>query len=365
MLYERVVKPALFRLDPERSHELALTALGVAGAVWRRVGAAAAPADPRLAVEVCGLRCPSPIGLAAGCDKAARALWAWPRLGFGFVEVGTVTPRPQPGNPRPRLFRLPEDDALINRLGFNSPGADAVAARVTAARQTGRYPVPLGANVGKNKDTPLEDAAADYVRAMERLHPHADFIVVNVSSPNTPGLRSLQARDSVVPLLDAVAARNRVLGEKPLFVKVAPDMTREELEAVADAVRGRAHGLVATNTTVRRDGLRDPVAHESGGLSGRPLRQLATGAVAALYRATGGRVPIIGVGGIMTAEDAYEKIKAGATLVEVYTGFVYGGPGMPRRVAEGLVRLLDRDGLSRLQDAVGVDAGQYGVEISR
>ena len=365
MLYERVVKPALFRLDPERSHELALTALGVAGAVWRRVGAAAAPADPRLAVEVCGLRCPSPIGVAAGCDKAARALWAWPRLGFGFVEVGTVTPRPQPGNPRPRLFRLPADDALINRLGFNSPGADVVAARMTAARQTGRYPVPLGANVGKNKDTPLEDAAADYVRAMERLHPHADFIVVNVSSPNTPGLRSLQTRDSIVPLLDAVAARNRALGEKPLFVKVAPDMTREELEAVADAVRGRAHGLVATNTTVRRDGLRDPVAHESGGLSGRPLRQFATGAVAALYRATGGRVPIIGVGGIMTAEDAYEKIKAGATLVEVYTGFVYGGPGMPRRVAQGLVRLLDRDGLSRLQDAVGVDAGQYGVEISR
>lgn len=364
-MYERLVKPALFRLDPERSHELALAALGAAGAVWSRLGAAAAPADPRLAVEACGLRFPSPIGLAAGCDKAARALWAWPRLGFGFVEVGTVTPRPQPGNPRPRLFRLPEDGALINRLGFNSPGADVVAARMAAARRTGRYPVPLGANVGKNADTPIEDAAADYVRAMERLHPHADFIVVNVSSPNTPGLRSLQTREHVGPLLDAVAARNRALGEKPLFVKVAPDMTRDELEAVADAVRGRAHGLVATNTTVRREGLGNPAAREPGGLSGRPLRQLATGAVAALYRATGGRVPIIGVGGIMTAEDAYEKIKAGATLVEVYTGFVYGGPGMPRRAAEGLVRLLDRDGLRRLQDAVGVDAARYGVEISR
>jgi dihydroorotate dehydrogenase len=364
-MYDRLVKPALFRLDPERSHELALAALGVAGTVWSRLGATAAPADPRLAVEACGLRFPSPIGLAAGCDKAARALWAWPRLGFGFVEVGTVTPRPQPGNPRPRLFRLPEDGALINRLGFNSPGADVVAARMAAARRTGRYPIPLGANVGKNKDTPIEDAAADYVRAMERLHPHADFIVVNVSSPNTPGLRSLQTRENVVPLLDAVAARNRALGEKPLFVKVAPDMTRDELEAVADAVQGRAHGLVATNTTVRREGLGSPAARESGGVSGRPLRQLATDAVAVLYRATGGRVPIIGVGGIMTAEDAYEKIKAGATLVEVYTGFVYGGPGMPRQAARGLVRLLDRDGIGRLQDAVGVDAARYGVEISR
>ncbi|HEV2281645.1 MAG TPA: quinone-dependent dihydroorotate dehydrogenase [bacterium] len=355
-MYERVIKPALFRLDPERSHDLALTWLGVAGAAWARLGAVPAPADPRLAVEVCGLRCPSPVGLAAGCDKAARALWAWPRLGFGFVEVGTVTPRPQPGNPRPRLFRLPEDQALINRLGFNSPGADAVAERMAAARGTGRYPIPLGANVGPNKDTPLDDAAGDYVRAMERLHPYADFLVVNVSSPNTPGLRSLQARDSVAPLLDAVALRNRALGEKPLFVKVAPDMTREELEAVADAVRGRGHGLVATNTTVRREGLRSPLAREAGGLSGRPLRGPATDAVSILYRATGGRTPIVGVGGIMTAEDAYEKIKAGATLVEVYTGFIYGGPAMPRRVAEGLLRLMDRDGLRRVQDAVGVDA---------
>lgn len=354
-MYEWIVKPLLFRLDPERSHEFALVSLGVAGAVWARVGAGAPPADPRLAVEVCGLRFPSPLGLAAGADKAAQALWAWPRLGFGFVEVGTVTPRPQPGNPPPRVFRLPEDAALVNRLGFNSPGVDVVAGRMAAARRGRRYPVPLGANIGKNKDTPLEEAAADYVWALDRLHPHADFLVVNLSSPNTPGLRSLQARDTAVPLLDALAARNRALGEKPLFVKVAPDMTEAELEAVADAAAGRAHGLVATNTTVRRDGLRSPLAREEGGLSGRPLRALATGVVRTLYRATQGRLPIIGVGGIMNAEDAYEKIKAGATLLEVYTGFIYGGPGMPRRTAEGLLRLLDRDGVRRLTDAIGAE----------
>lgn len=356
MIYERIVKPLLFRLDPEWIHDVTLGCLGLAGGVWARSGASGAPADPRLAVDVGGLRFPSPLGLAAGFDKAARALWAWPQLGFGFVEVGTVTPRPQPGNPRPRMFRLPEDAALINRLGFNSPGDEVVADRMASARRSGRYPIPLGANIGKNRETPLEDAAADYVSTLERLHPHADFLVVNLSSPNTPGLRSLQAHDAAAPLLDALAGRNRGLGEKPLFVKVAPDMSQAELEAVADAAAGRAHGLVATNTTVRREGLRSPLAREEGGLSGRPLGALATDAVRILYRATRGRVPIIGVGGIMTAEDAYEKIKAGATLLEVYTGFVYGGPGMPRRTAEGLLRLLDRDGVRRLADAVGAES---------
>jgi dihydroorotate dehydrogenase len=354
-MYDRFVKPLLFRMDPERSHDLALASLSLAGRVWARTATSPA-ADPRLAVEVCGLRFASPVGLAAGCDKAGRALWAWPRLGFGFVEVGTVTPRPQPGNPRPRIFRLPEDEALINRLGFNSPGAAVVAERIARARRAGAYPIPLAVNIGKNKTTPLERAADDYVDALDRLHAHADFIVVNLSSPNTPGLRALQARDAAVPLLEALAARNRSLGEKPLFVKVAPDMSPEELEAVADAIRGRAHGLVATNTTIRRDGLRSPRGRESGGLSGAPVRRLATDAVRVLSRATGGQVPIIGVGGIMTAEDAYEKIKAGAALVEVYTGFVYGGPRWPRRVTQGLVRLLERDGLRTLRDAVGVES---------
>jgi len=335
---------------------MTLAVLGTVGAVWSRLGAAPPHAEPRLAIEVCGLRFRSPVGLAGGCDKAGAALWAWPRLGFGFVEVGTVTPLPQPGNPKPRLFRLPEDQALINRLGFNSPGAEIVAARMAAARRDGRYPIPLAANLGKNKDTPLEAAADDYVAALERLHPYADFIVANLSSPNTPGLRTLQARDTVAPLLDALARRNRGLGEKPLFVKVSPDLTRGELEAVAAALPGRAHGLVATNATVAREGLRSAHGPEPGGLSGPPVRRLATDAVRILYRATGGRVPIIGVGGIMNADDAYEKIKAGATLVEVYTGFIYGGPGMPRRIARGLVRLLDRDGFRHLRDAIGVDA---------
>ena len=361
MIYTRLVKPLLFRLDPERSHDLALTSLALAGRMWRSAGTMP-PADPRLAVDVCGLRFRSPLGLAGGADKAARALWAWPHLGFGFVEIGTVTPRPQPGNARPRLYRLPEDDALINRLGFNSPGADVVAARLAAVRETGGYPIPIAANLGKNAVTALEAAADDYVRVLERLHAYADFIVANVSSPNTPGLRTLQLGAMVAPLLDALAARNRDLGEKPLFIKVAPDLTREELEAVADAIPGRAHGLVATNSTVRREGLRSRHAAEAGGLSGVPVRRLATDAIRVLSRATGGRIPIIGVGGIMTADDAYEKIKAGATLLEVYTGFVYGGPGMPRRVTEGLARLLEHDGFRTLADAVGVDNREMGGE---
>jgi dihydroorotate dehydrogenase len=356
MVYERIIRPLLFHLDPERSHNLALACLAVSGRVWARAAARPVAADPRLAVEVCGLRVSGPVGLAAGCDKGARALWAWPLLGFGFVEVGTVTPRPQPGNPRPRVYRLPEDEALINRLGFNSEGADAVAARIARARGAGAFPIPIGVNIGKNKATSADAAIDDYVQALERLHGYADFVVANLSSPNTPGLRALQASETVVPLLDALAARNRSLGEKPLFVKVAPDLTREELEAVADAVRGRAHGLVATNTTVQRNGLRSRFRHEEGGVSGPPVRDLATEAVRTLYRATGGRVPIIGVGGIMTAEDAYDKIRAGATLVEVYTGFVYGGPGMPRRVTQGLLRLLERDGVRSLREVVGVQS---------
>ncbi len=355
-MYERFIKPVLFRLDPERSHDLVLAGLSAAGWAWARTGIAPVATDPRLAVEVCGLRFASPVGLAAGCDKTGRALWAWPRLGFGFVEVGTVTPRPQPGTPRPRIFRLPEDEALINRLGFNSPGAEVVAERLAATRRAGAYPIPLGVNIGKNRVTPLEEAAGDYVRALDRLHGHADFFVVNLSSPNTPGLRDLQAREAAATLLAALAARNRSLGEKPVFVKVAPDMTRAELEGVADAVRGRAHGFVATNTTVGREGLRSPSRVESGGLSGAPLRRLATEVIRMLARTTGGRVPIIGVGGIMTAEDAYEKIKAGATLVELYTGLVYGGPAVPRRITVGLLQLLERDGLPSLRDAVGLDS---------
>ncbi len=353
MIYRTLVRPILFRMDPEWSHDLALTVLGATGPLWERLSKPPTAGDPRLAVTVCGIRFPTPVGLAGGFDKAARALWAWPVLGFGFVEVGTVTALPQPGNPRPRVFRLPEDEGLINRLGFNSPGADAMAQRLAAFRRSGHYPIPLGVNIGKSRAVPNEQAIEDHVFSLERLHPYADFLVVNISSPNTPGLRGLQAREAITPLLDGLAHHNRALGAKPLFVKVAPDLTDGELEEIVFAIDGRADGIVATNTTVRRDGLRSAARDEPGGLSGRPLHPLAIQVIRTLWRLTGGRVPIIGVGGIFTAEEAYETIKAGATFVELFTGFVYGGPGTPLRIADGLARLLERDGFETISQAVG------------
>jgi dihydroorotate dehydrogenase len=351
VIYRTVIQPILFGIEPEVSHEAVLTLLGAAGPILSRLNGPVR--DPRLQTTVCGISFPSPVGLAGGFDKAGRALWAWPALGFGFVEVGTVTARPQAGNPRPRLFRLPEDRALINRLGFNSPGADAVGERLAAFRRR-PYPIPLGVNIGRSQATGNEAAPDDYAYSLERLHPFGDFVVANLSSPNTPGLRSLQGRDAIVPLLDRLAERNRALGEKPLFVKIAPDLTDGELEGIVSALEGRAHGLVATNTTIRRDGLRSAARDEAGGVSGRPLGDLTTRVIRALFRFTRGRVPIIGVGGIFTAEDAYEKIKAGAALVELYTGLVYGGPSAPREILAGLRNLLDRDGLTNISQAVGV-----------
>jgi dihydroorotate dehydrogenase len=343
-------------MEPERSHDAVLACLAAVGPVWRYLGGAPQAPDPRLAVTVCGIRFPTPVGLAGGFDKAARALWAWPALGFGFVEVGTVTALPQSGNPRPRVFRLPADEAIINRLGFNSPGARAVAERLASFRRRGAYPVPLGVNIGRSRDVSNEAAPDDYASSLDQLHPFADFFVVNISSPNTPGLRSLQVRDAATRLLDRLAERNRALGEKPLFVKVAPDLSEGELEEVVAALDGRGHGLVATNTTVRREGLRSAARGEAGGLSGRPLRDLSTRVIRTLRRVSRGRVPIIGVGGIFTAEDAYEKIRAGASLVQLYTGFIYQGPAAPRRVAAGLARLLARDGYETLAQAVGADS---------
>jgi dihydroorotate dehydrogenase len=355
VIYRTVVRPILFRLEPEASHETALAILRAAGPIVSHCGGAGTRAqDPHLTTTVCGITFPSPVGLAGGFDKAAQALCAWPALGFGFVEVGTVTAQPQPGNPRPRLFRLTEDEALINRLGFNSPGADAVAKRLAALRRQ-RYPAPLGINIGRSRAASNEAAPDDYAYSFDRLHAFGDFLVANLSSPNTPGLRSLQMRGAIVPLLDRLAERNRALGEKPLFVKVAPDLTDEELGDVVSAVDGRAHGLVATNTTVRRDGLRGAARGEPGGVSGRPLCDLNTRVIRTLFRFTRGRVPIIGVGGIFDARDAYEKIKAGAALVELYTGFVYGGPGTPRRILGGLRDLMARDGFKNIAEAVGAE----------
>ncbi len=353
MIYRTVIRPILFGIEPEVSHETVLALLGAAGPVMSRLGRPAR--DPRLETMVCGIAFPSPVGLAGGFDKAARALWAWPALGFGFAEVGTVTAQRQSGNPRPRVFRLAEDEALINRLGFNSPGADALATRLAAFRRRA-YPIPLGVNIGRSTAASNEAAPDDYAYSLDRLHPFGDFLIANLSSPNTPGLRNLQMRDAIIPLLDRLAERNRALGEKPLFVKVAPDLTDLELEGIVSALPGRAHGLVATNTTIRRAGLRSPARDEAGGVSGRPLSDLNTRVIRALFRLTRGHVPIIGVGGIFTAEDAYAKIKAGAALIELYTGFVYGGPGTPRRIRRGLRDLLDRDGFTNVAQAVGVEA---------
>ena len=312
-----------------------------------------------MAQTLWGLRFPNPIGLAAGMDKGQVLVPAWFRLGFGFVEVGTVTPRPQPGNPRPRLFRLPEHRAIVNRMGFNNPGAARVARRLS---RLPRQPGPVGVNVGRNKDTPNERAAADYVAAFRALAPYADYAAINVSSPNTPGLRELQAAAGLRALVEQVArARDELrtsTGRRvPLLVKVSPDEPPDRLDAIADAVvAGGADGLIATNTTLSRDAVAgDPRAAEAGGLSGPPLREAAERACARLFLRVGTRAPIVGVGGIATAEDAYRRIRAGASLLQVYTAFVYGGPSTPRDIQDGLLRLLQRDGLT-LPQAVGLDA---------
>ena len=350
-LYKLLVRPVLFRLDAERAHELTLSALSHGAHRVLRLGGSVGT-DPRLATEAFGLRFANPLGLAAGLDKQGTAVSAWGTLGFGFAEVGTVTPRPQPGNPRPRLFRLVPDEAIVNRFGFNSDGAGQVAQHLSAHRDPA---LRVGVNIGKNKDTPNEQAADDYVRCVEALHQHADYFVVNVSSPNTAGLRDLQQAHALRALLNAVTAR---AAGTPVLVKVSPDMTEDELLAAVDAaVEGGAAGIVATNTTVRRIGLRDARnAAETGGLSGKPLQPLAHATCRVLFRHLAGRVPIIGVGGITSAGDAYQRIRAGAALVQIYTSLVYNGPHIVRQIVSGLSECLDRDGFATIRDAIGVDA---------
>ena len=360
----------LFRFDPESMHRLALVALRALG--WRPLAPLARRVRPRaapgLAVEAFGLRFDHPLGLAAGFDKGeviAPGLFA---LGFSHVEIGTVTPRPQGGNPRPRLFRLPEHRALVNRMGFNNDGAEACARRLAALPPADR-PGVVGVNVGKNKDTPNERAEDDYLACIDRLHPYADYLVVNISSPNTPGLRELQQRDALERLLRACVGRTRSLpAPKPLLVKLAPDLSGEALdEAVDVALAAGAAGIVTTNTTIQRPGAvaSHPRASEAGGLSGAPLEPLATFALRRVYARAGGRIPIVGVGGIMCAEDAYARIRSGATLVQAYTGFIYGGPVFVPAMLAGLERLLERDGFSRLSDAIGIDAMGAGAPGGR
>ncbi len=324
--YRRLVRPVLFALDPETAHHLAINALAFISrspALLHSLGRFRTEPKP---TRVFGLDFPNPIGLAAGFDKNGVALPAWEALGFGFAEIGTVTAKAQPGNPRPRIFRYPEQEALINRLGFNNDGADAVAHRLTRLRARGAWPrIPIGINLGKSKMTPLEDAPEDYVYSFRRLREFADYVVLNVSSPNTPGLRDLQAEAALAELLRAIRLENRTT-PKPVLLKIAPDLSLPELERViAVCEANEIAGIVATNTTLDHGAIAEG---QIGGLSGAPLRAKSTDFVQEIRARTS--LPIIGVGGIFDAESAREKFEAGAALVQVYTGYIYRGPGLLR-----------------------------------
>lgn len=333
-LYERIFRPALFSLDPETAHHFTIALLRTAShfdPVLRAVRPAGIPSVPR---TVFGMAFPNPLGLAAGFDKNGVALPALAALGFGFIEIGTVTARPQPGNPRPRIFRLPEQQAIINSLGFNNDGADVIAARLEQLRKSGRWPaIPVGINIGKSKITPLENATEDYLYSFRRLREFADYIVLNVSSPNTPGLRDLQGPDALARLLDAIA-RGNADGKKPVVIKIAPDLSATALEEIL-VVAGQhdVSGFIATNTTIDHSAV-PTEADRPGGLSGAPLREKST----ALIREIAGksRIPIVASGGIFDAASAREKLNAGAQLLQIYTGLIYRGPGLVREICQGL-----------------------------
>lgn len=345
MLYTSFVRPLLFALsrrDPETVHEATLRFLHFAGitppllAVLRLQSSLRHPSLGRV---VWNTFFPNPLGLAAGMDKNGVALPAWEALGFGFVEVGTVTAHAQPGNPRPRLFRLPDDGAIINRMGFNNAGAAALARRLAHAPSLG---IPVGISLGKSKITPVEDAAEDYCTSLETLYRYGDYFAVNVSSPNTPGLRGLQERSHLDELLGALRRKQYSLAGdervKPLLVKVAPDLSDEVLDELLDVCAAHSiDGIIATNTTIGREGLRTHI-NQVGGLSGRPLRARALEVVRFVHTQTGGALPIIGVGGIFTPDDAQRMLDAGASLLQVYTGFVYGGPGFAKTICQGLIK---------------------------
>ncbi len=359
MLYRSLIRPLLFRLPSETAHDLALKSLSVApGLVRALLGQSD---EPSFELTRFGLKFTNPVGLAAGFDKDGIALDALAALGFGFIEAGTVTFHPQPGNPRPRLFRLPADKALINRAGFNNHGAQAFVKRVSARRPK----CVLGVSIGKSKVVPIEEAVDDYLRCFEIIYPVADYVAVNVSSPNTPGLRQLQQSGQLDSLLSSLQQKNVELSlgltPLPLLVKFSPDMTEAELEAALDAAkRNRIAGIIATNTTLSREGLQTPKDEVrrfgDGGLSGAPLRKRSDDVIARLYQLTNGTIPLIGVGGIFSADDAWQKICAGASLVQLYTGFIYEGPGIAHAINQGLQLIIKREGLSSLDEAVGCRA---------
>ncbi len=347
----RLLKPAIFALDSETGHRLAIASLKKLPA--RNAGARNALGGP-LAVNVAGLDFPNPVGVAAGFDKDAEVPDALLGLGFGFTEVGSITPRPQAGNPKPRLFRLVEDNAVINRMGFNNAGGEAALARIKA-RQT--RPGILGINVGANKDS--EDRIADYATMTRMMAPYASYLAVNISSPNTPGLRALQDESALTSLIDAVIdARAEAEGgaKPPIFLKVAPDLEPADIDAIARiAIDKQLGALIVSNTTISRPELRSHHAGETGGLSGAPLRALALERLRDFRKATGGAIPLVGVGGISSADHAWERIRAGASLVQLYSAMVYEGPGLGARIVRGLERLMRRDGFTSIAEAIGTE----------
>ncbi|MER1005461.1 quinone-dependent dihydroorotate dehydrogenase [Pseudomonas aeruginosa] len=339
-----LARQLLFKLSPETSHELSIDLIGAGGRLG--LNRLLTPKPASLPVSVLGLEFPNPVGLAAGLDKNGDAIDGFGQLGFGFIEIGTVTPRPQPGNPRPRLFRLPQANAIINRMGFNNHGVDHLLARVRAAKYRG----VLGINIGKNFDTPVERAVDDYLICLDKVYADASYVTVNVSSPNTPGLRSLQFGDSLKQLLEALRQRQEALALRhgrrvPLAIKIAPDMTDEETALVAAAlVEAGMDAVIATNTTLGREGLEGlPHGDEAGGLSGAPVREKSTHTVKVLAGELGGRLPIIAAGGITEGAHAAEKIAAGASLVQIYSGFIYKGPALIREAVDAIAALPRRN----------------------
>ena len=356
--YRKLVRPILFQQDAEHAHNSALKLLNRAsrskftcGVLNSFFGA------PELPVEVFGLKFPNPIGLAAGMDKFAAAVPAWEKLGFGFSELGGVTWQAQDGNPAPRMFRAVADEAIVNRMGFNNPGAEAVAQKLSEWKKLGRWPNhPVGINLGKSKIMPLEEAAEDYANSFRVLRELADFFVVNVSSPNTPGLRQLQDKSALDEILAAMQQQNSA--RKPILVKIAPDLSFEALDEISELAKARSvSGIVATNTTISRpqaNGSRlRKIYSETGGLSGKPLRTRSTEIIRHIFKQTRGQLPIIGVGGIFNADDAWEKISAGASLIQIYTGMIYEGPAIAKTIVAGLIQKMGRDGIRNLKEIVG------------
>ena len=361
LLYQKMAKPVLFRMEPERAHHLTIGGLQKAGSIpgMRSLlhGLYGVSACPELNVSLWGIDFSNPVGLAAGLDKNADAVKGLSSLGFGFMEVGTVTPRPQPGNESPRLFRLSEDKALINRMGFNNKGAEQMA---EALAKSGKRSIPVCVNIGKNKTTSNEEAAEDYLSCIRTLYGQADFFTLNISSPNTADLQNLQHGEALRQLLTSVTheldkeSKNFNGKTKPVLVKISPDLTDAELESIAETVlMSGVSGIIANNTTTRREGLTNQNAKEAGGLSGTPLTQRSNEVVRRLYKITQGRIPIIGSGGIFTADDAYERIRSGASMVEIFTVLIYEGPGILRKINEGIVQRMRSDGFTSISQAVG------------